>query len=88
MTKKTEDLAKKIKAQKQKQSQKTIAISSGGYQTAIDLLTNLCGCVLIGLSLGILFQNLFNTSALLTAGLTIFGGFAGLWSVVRYAIKR
>lgn len=88
MTQKTELLAKKIAAQKQKHTSDTVLKKTSGFQTAVELLTNLFGCVLIGFSLGILFRNLFNTPPLLTAGLTIFGGFAGLWSVIRYAIRR
>lgn len=88
MTKKTDELAQKIEKKKAKLEKKPAAASQNGYQTALDMLTNLFGCVLIGLSLGVLFQNLFHTPALLTAGLTIFGGIAGLWSVVNYAMKR
>ena len=88
MTKKTDNLAKKIAAQKKLQEPKKTSANLNGYQVAVDMITNLFGCILIGLSLGVLCQNLFNTSSLLTAGLTIFGGFAGLWSVIRSAMKR
>lgn len=87
MTKETEELAKKIKkAQNAKQEVKSLKPGFSGYQVAINLLTNLLGCVLIGASLGVLFQNLFNTPVMLTAGLTILGGIAGLWSVIKYAM--
>lgn len=88
MTKKTDALAQKIAQEQAKLAPAPSASKQNGYQTALDMLTNLIGCVLIGVSLGVLFQNLFHTSVLLTAGLTIFGGIAGLWSVVRYAIQR
>ena len=88
MTKQTEALAKKIAAQKKLQEPKKTSTNLNGYQVAFEMITNLFGCILIGLSLGVLCQNLFNTSSLLTAGLTIFGGFAGLWSVIRSAMKR
>ncbi len=88
MTKRTDDLAKKIAAQKKQQEPRKTGSNLHGYQTIVEMITNLFGCILIGLSLGVLCQNLFNTSSLLTAGLTIFGGFAGLWSVIRYAMKR
>ncbi len=88
MTKRTDALAKKIAEKKQQHAKKINSTPTHGYQTAIEMITNLFGCVIIGLSLGVLCHNLFNTSSLLTAGFTIFGGFAGLWSVIRYAMKR
>lgn len=88
MTKKTDALAEKIAEKKEKQQSKNTKTSANGYQTAVEMITNLFGCIIIGLSLGVLCHNIFNTSSLLTAGFTIFGGFAGLWSVIRYAMKR
>ncbi|MBQ3117006.1 MAG: hypothetical protein IJC11_01620 [Alphaproteobacteria bacterium] len=88
MTKETDELARKIALEQEKRQQKQLCHSTNGYQIAFELLTNLFGCVLIGLSLGLLFQNIFHTSVLLTAGLTVFGGVAGLWSVVRYALDK
>lgn len=88
MTKKTEELASEIRQvrQEQKQSQASGSVQSG-YSITINLLTDLVGCVLIGLSLGIFFQRVFNTSPILTAGLTLLGGVAGLWTVIRQAIR-
>jgi F0F1-type ATP synthase assembly protein I len=57
-----------------------------GYSIAINILTDLLGCVLIGLGLGVLFQRVFDTTHLVTAVFTILGGIAGLWTVIRYAI--
>lgn len=87
MTKETQALAKKIeKARKIKENVVVGAPQPSGYQITVNLLTNLFGCVLVGASLGVLFQNLFNTPTLLTAGLTVLGGAAGLWSVIKYAM--
>lgn len=87
MTKETEELAKKIqKARNAKQETENTKSSVSGYQVAVNLLTNLLGCVLIGASLGVLFQNLFITPVLLTACLTVLGGLAGLWSVIKYVM--
>ena len=88
MTKETDELAFHIQQIRDEQTnQNRPNLTQTGYGTTINLLTDLFGCVLIGLGLGVLFQNLFNTSILLTAGLTIFGGIAGLWTVVRYALS-
>ncbi|MBQ9089994.1 MAG: AtpZ/AtpI family protein [Alphaproteobacteria bacterium] len=88
MTKKTEILAQKIKEAQNKNTKphKPAPAFFSGYKTVIDILTNLIGCVLMGLALGVLFQNLFATPSYLTALLTVFGGFVGLVQVVRQAI--
>lgn len=57
-----------------------------GYSIAINILTDLFGCVLIGLGLGVLFQKMFDTTYLVPALFTILGGLAGLWTVIRYAV--
>ncbi len=57
-----------------------------GYSIAINILTDLFGCVLIGLGLGVLFQKIFDTTFLVPAAFTVLGGIAGLWTVMRYAI--
>lgn len=58
-----------------------------GYSIAINILTDLFGCVLIGLGLGVLFQKVFDTTYLVPAAFTILGGIAGLWTVIRYAMS-
>lgn len=87
MTKKTEELARKIEAARNKKIEKALGRTNSDYQIAFDMLTNLAGCVLMGLALGVLFQNVFHTPVALTAGLTFFGGFVGLFQVVRQAIQ-
>lgn len=87
MTKKTEALARKIEAAQQAKIKKALDKPQNAYQFAFDVLTNLFGCVLMGLALGVLFQNLFQTPALLTVGLAVFGSFVGLYQVVRQAIE-
>ncbi len=87
MTQETKELEKKINnAMNAKEEKTTEHEAIAGYQIFINLLTNLLGCVLIGASLGVFFQNMFNTSPVLTAALTILGGFAGLWTVVKYVM--
>lgn len=88
MTKRTDQLGQKIQEAKNKTTHPVKQTSAffSGYKTVIDVLTNLIGCVLMGLALGVLFQNLFATPPALTAFLTIFGGFVGLIQVVRQAI--
>lgn len=87
MTKRTEELAQKIEAARQKKIEKALGRPNSDYQIAFDMLTNLAGCVLMGLALGVLFQNVFHTPVILTVGLTFFGGFVGLFQVVRQAIQ-
>lgn len=88
MTKETDELASHIeKARHEHLEDATVHDINTGYGTTINVLTDLFGCVLIGLGLGVLFQHLFDTSILLTAGLTILGGIAGLWTVARYGLS-
>ncbi len=86
MTEKTEDLAQRIQAQKDKKVEKVLRKPHTGPQLAYDMLTNMFGCVLMGTALGVLFQNLFHTPAALTAGLTFFGFIVGLFQIVRQAM--
>lgn len=89
MTKKTKDLAAKIKQMQEKQkteekfskNEKTTA-----YQIITDVLINLFGPLVVGVSLGICCQNLFETSPSLTVGLGLLGAVSGLFSVVQYAM--
>lgn len=88
MTKETDELASHIEqARREHLEDETVHEINTGYGTTINVLTDLFGCVLIGLGLGVLFQHLFDTSILLTAGLTILGGIAGLWTVARYGLS-
>ncbi len=87
MTRETKQLAEKIKQAAQEQSQETEARElQSGYNTTLNLLTDLFGCVLIGLALGLAVYHYWHASVLWVAGLTILGGIAGLWTVARYAV--
>lgn len=87
MTQETDKLAEQIQEIKdERQTAQKPALERSGYSIAINILTDLFGCVLIGLGLGVLFQKMFNTSHLVTASFTILGGVAGLWTVIRYGI--
>ena len=59
-----------------------------GYNIAVVMLTDLLGCILVGLAIGLFFQKFFHTSALLTAGMTFLGGIAGVYTVIRFAIQE
>lgn len=88
MTEETDELGKQIRQVKQAHTDEiTPHPEKRGYSIAINILTDLFGCVLIGLGLGVLSQTVFDTSPLVTAGLTILGGVAGLWTVIRYGIS-
>ena len=89
MTKETTKLAEKINTLKNKYVQKDVAEDKKptGYQIITEVIVNLLGCVLIGASLGVVFQNMFDTSVKLTVALTFLGGVAGIWSVIKYALS-
>ena len=89
MTKETEQLDLEIKAMKSK-TDKPMRIDSGinGYNILITILTDLLGCIFVGCAVGLFLQKFFGTSVLLTAGLTLLGGVAGLYSTARYAIQE
>lgn len=88
MTEETDELAEQIRQVKQERAEEIKPHpEKRGYSIAINILTDLFGCVLIGLGLGVLIQTLFDTSPLVTAGFTILGGVAGLWTVIRYGMS-
>ena len=88
MTQETGQLSQEIKAFKQEGYQPKENLDGiGGYNVAMTILTDLFGCILIGGSLGFFFQFVFDTSVLLTAGLTLLGGIAGLYTTIRYALS-
>ena len=89
MTKETTKLAEKNDALKIKQIKKDFNQDKKptGYQVITEVIVNLLGCVLIGASLGVVFQNMFDTSVKLTVALTFLGGVAGIWSVIKYALS-
>ncbi len=88
MTQETDNLQRDIEAVKHKMSEPANPLTASvGYNTTVYILTDLLGCILIGLALGVFFQKVFDTSILLTAILTLLGGVAGLWTVIRYAMQ-
>ena len=88
MTDDIKQLDQEIQALKNQENKK-VAIGDGaqGYNVAVTILTDLLGCIFIGCAIGFLCQFLFKTSVLLTAGLTLLGGVAGLYTTVRYAMR-
>lgn len=89
MTKETKALSAKINTLKNKQAKKEEVSTKrpSGYQIVTEVIVDLLGCIFMGASLGIIFQNMFNTSTKLTVALTLLGGIAGIWSVIKYAIS-
>lgn len=88
MTQETTELSKKIEAKKMEKMEKSLTDNRlSGYQIFSNVLIDLVGCIIIGLSLGVLSQNLFGTSSKLTVFLTILGGISGIWSVTKYLIS-
>lgn len=87
MTQETDELGEYIRQVKQERTEdEKPHPEKTGYSIAINILTDLFGCVLIGLGLGVLFQKMFGVSHLVTAVFTMLGGVAGLWTVIRYGI--
>lgn len=90
MTKETKNLSLKIKKVKEKKENKKsndVSAKFSGYQIITEVVVDLLGCVLIGASLGIISQNLFGTTQKLTVALTMLGGIAGIYSVIKYAMS-
>jgi len=88
MTHEIEQLSTEIETLKNKENM-PVQVRSGvsGYNVSVTILTDLLGSIFIGCALGLFLQKVFNTSPLLTAGLTILGGVAGLYSSIRYALR-
>ena len=88
MTEETDALDQEIQALRAKDKKSSGAAKDiHGYNVAITILTDLLGCIFIGCALGFLCRFLFGTSVLLTAGLTLLGGIAGLYTTARYAMR-
>ena len=89
MTQETERLQSEIQSLK-KQVEKPVKSNAdvGGYNVALTILTDLLGCIFIGCAIGLFLQKVFHTSVLLTAGLTLLGGIAGLYTTARYAMRQ
>ena len=89
MTQETEQLDSEIKTLKHKADKPAkIGSEMNGYNISVTILTDLLGCIFIGCAIGLFLQKFFGSSPLLTAGLTILGGVAGLYSTIRYALRE
>ena len=89
MTKETDMLAEKIRQAKGIQTQEETQDKKQkltGYQIITEVIVNLFGCILVGASLGIISNNLFETGDKFTVLLSLLGGIAGVWSVIKYAM--
>lgn len=88
MTQETDHLQKDIDKIKNKLSEPANPLTDAvGYNTTVYILTDLLGCIFVGLGIGVFFQKVLGTSILLTAILTLLGGIAGLWTVTRYGMR-
>lgn len=81
-------LLEKIKCLKGEKKTPTPDTAVRGYNVAIVMMTDLLSCILVGLGIGLFLQKFFHTSVLLTGGLILLGGIAGLWSVIRFALAE
>ena len=88
MSQETTDLQTKIRDLKTKKQVAPKTPITKGYSIALSMMTDLVSCILVGLALGLFFQKFFHTPALLTAGLTLLGGIAGLYTTIRFAINQ
>ena len=88
MSLKLHELQDKIQSLKKGKKVSASPKNTQGYSIALVMMTDLVACVLVGLGLGIFFQKFFYTSILLTATLTLLGGIAGLYTVIRFAMEQ
>ena len=82
------DLLDKIHQLRKKENEDARSSGAKGYNLAVIILVDLFSCILVGLGIGFFLQKFFHTSPLLTAGLTLLGGIAGFYTVVRLAIHE
>ena len=82
------DLQEKIKHFKEPSQSKGTNNIANGYNISMTMMTDLLGCILVGLAVGLLFQKVFHKSVLLTAGLTLLGGIAGFYTVIRFILAE
>ena len=89
MTRETEQLEQEIQSFRETLRGQAMRPSKGiGYNTTITILTDLLGCIFVGCAVGLFLQRFLGTSVLLTAGLTLLGGVAGLYTTTRYALRQ
>ena len=81
-------LQEKIRSLKKVDKKTSSVVGVSGYNVALTMMTDLLSCVLVGLTIGLFLQKIFHTSALLTAGLTLIGGIAGFYTIIRFALNR
>ena len=81
-------LQEKIKRLKMARHPKKMDPSVRGYDVALIIMTDLLSCILVGLGIGLFLQKFFHTSVLITAGLSLLGGIAGLYTVIRFAMNE
>ena len=89
MSEEIKQLDSEIQALKHK-ADKPAKIGSGmnGYNVSVTILTDLLGCIFVGWAIGLFLQKFFGAPPVLTGGMTILGGVAGLYTTIRYAIKE
>ena len=87
MTKETEALSLKIKQARNDREKDEVVKENNGYQVVTEVIVNLFGCILVGTSLGVISNNLLETGDKFTILLSVLGGIAGIWSVIKYAIS-
>ncbi|MBO7244057.1 MAG: AtpZ/AtpI family protein [Alphaproteobacteria bacterium] len=87
MTKETEALSLKIKQARNDRKKDEVVKENNGYQVVTEVIVNLFGCILVGTSLGVISNNLLETGDKFTILLSVLGGIAGIWSVIKYAIS-
>ena len=81
-------LQEKIKRLKTPKASQQNTPGVQGYNISVTVITDLFSCILVGLGIGLFLQKTFHTSPLLTAGLVLLGGIAGLYSVIRFVINE
>ena len=82
------DLLNKIHQLRKNENEDVKSSNIKGYGLAVVILVDLFSCILVGLGIGLFLQKFFHTSPLVTAGLTLLGGIAGFYSIVRLAIRE
>jgi len=86
MTQETKDLQDKINTKKTPSPTPKTTVTGFGF--AMAMMMDMICCLLVGLSIGLLVQKFWATSALVVAGFGLLGGIAGLFSVVQMGLHR
>ena len=89
MTRDIEQLNEEITLLKKQNDRPTRTSSGvGGYSVLMTILTDLLGCIFIGYVIGLFLQKVLHTGPMVTAGLTLLGGVAGLYTTVCFALRQ